>query len=518
MPQGQEKDFIKIGKAATGEDFLIDPNLIVTGRTCVIGASGSGKSYAVAVICEELCKKGIGFAILDTEGEYAGIKEKYKAILVSNDDKPDLKLEQLDMHQLAEQAPDIDPIILDLSDSDKPKEVAESFLIHLYTTLSKRRVPYLVIIEEADRFVPQQGDRLKIIAEIARRGRKRGMGLMVCTQRPSLVDKNILSQCGNQLIGRLVIMNDLQSVSQFFSARTVPKQLTSLAPGNFYAMGGFSPQPVLIRIRARETPHLGATPILFKRNVKPFMGSLSTQSERKSGIPAQPQHSALKTLLSEEEALRRVKKNKSFFIFGEEESIQSISLTQREIYQLTVKKRRGILKKEFDVKYMLFDAERYSEVTSLAPIRFDERTKNLWGLSAIEIIVLRKVSPDRYMTALDIAKASNLSRNIVTGSLLRLEKERLISSLRLGRSKSYRRLIELPEAKVFDEPIEVAKEVEEKSILMKFSEVVKALLPGSDVVALHKFSYPLYRIELSLLDKKRIVWIDARNGEEIKLP
>jgi hypothetical protein len=33
------------------EEFVVDANLVATGRTCVIGASGSGKSYAVGVIC-----------------------------------------------------------------------------------------------------------------------------------------------------------------------------------------------------------------------------------------------------------------------------------------------------------------------------------------------------------------------------------------------------------------------------------------------------------------------------------
>ena len=48
---------------------------------------------------------------------------------------------------------------------------------------------------------------------------------MLCTQRPSLVDKNILSQCSNQSIGKLVIKNDLNSVAQFFAGRGPPDHL-----------------------------------------------------------------------------------------------------------------------------------------------------------------------------------------------------------------------------------------------------------------------------------------------------
>ena len=40
-----------IGSGPSGT-FVVDANLVVTGRTCVLGSSGSGKSYAVGVLCE----------------------------------------------------------------------------------------------------------------------------------------------------------------------------------------------------------------------------------------------------------------------------------------------------------------------------------------------------------------------------------------------------------------------------------------------------------------------------------
>ena len=228
------------------EPFQINADLIATGRTCVIGSSGSGKSYAVGVICEELCKNKVPFVIIDIEGEYSGLKEKYEAIWVGDEDNCDLKWSnKVDLKALAQQAPDCPPIIFDLSEADRPREKVSQFLIALYREISNRRTPYLVILEEADRFSPQAGERLPIFDEIARRGRKRGMGLMLCTQRPSLVDKNILSQCSSQLIGKLVIKNDIQSVAQFFTGRSIPNQLTSLSAGEFFALGGAALAPML---------------------------------------------------------------------------------------------------------------------------------------------------------------------------------------------------------------------------------------------------------------------------------
>jgi DNA helicase HerA-like ATPase len=50
-----------------GEAFSIDPGYLVTERSAVIGQSGSGKSYLVSVICEELAANDLGFVVIDTE-------------------------------------------------------------------------------------------------------------------------------------------------------------------------------------------------------------------------------------------------------------------------------------------------------------------------------------------------------------------------------------------------------------------------------------------------------------------
>jgi hypothetical protein len=255
--------FLEEDNGENAETFEVKAEQIVTGRTCVIGSSGSGKSYTVAVICEELCKNKVPFVIIDVEGEYSGLKEKFEVIWLGDDENCDLRWKnKVDLKQLAKFAPECPSIVFDLSETYRPREKVNEFLIELYREISRRRTPYLVILEEADRFSPQVGDRLPIFDEIARRGRKRGLGLMLCTQRPSLVDKNILSQCSNQLIGKLVIKNDLNAVAQFFAGRGPPNQLTGLSPGEFFALGGMAPQPEKVKIRPRETRHGGITPKL----------------------------------------------------------------------------------------------------------------------------------------------------------------------------------------------------------------------------------------------------------------
>ncbi|MDG6938121.1 MAG: DUF87 domain-containing protein [Nitrososphaerota archaeon] len=159
---------LDIGTKADGA-FSVDANVVATGRTCVLGSSGSGKSYAVGVICEELCRNGVPFAVVDTEGEHTGLKEKFEAIWVGEESGCDLSWEGLDLEDLARQAPDISPLILDVSDIPDAKEKVARFMGELYKTLTERRTPYLVVVEEALARVPPAAVRLYLASHPYRR-------------------------------------------------------------------------------------------------------------------------------------------------------------------------------------------------------------------------------------------------------------------------------------------------------------------------------------------------------------
>ena len=59
------------------DDFSISEQELLTGRCCVIGQSGSGKSFLVGVISEELAREHLPFVIIDTEGEYKSLKSLF---------------------------------------------------------------------------------------------------------------------------------------------------------------------------------------------------------------------------------------------------------------------------------------------------------------------------------------------------------------------------------------------------------------------------------------------------------
>ena len=100
-------------EVALSEGARLETQDVLTGRGCVIGQSGSGKSFLVGVIAEELSKSGMPFCIIDTEGEYGSIKGSFNAIVVGGE-SADLALD-VDYSELFSASVENGiPVILDL--------------------------------------------------------------------------------------------------------------------------------------------------------------------------------------------------------------------------------------------------------------------------------------------------------------------------------------------------------------------------------------------------------------------
>jgi DNA-binding MarR family transcriptional regulator len=511
-----------------GGPFTIDANVLVTGRTCVLGSSGSGKSYAVGVLCEELCRNEIPFAIVDTEGEHSGLKEKFEVLWVGEESQCDLGWEGLDVKDLAKQAPDIAPLILDVSDLPDPKEKVGSFVEALYATLTERRTPYLLVIEEADKFVPQYGQRLPIFGEVARRGRKRGMGLMICSQRPSLVDKNVLSQCGNQLIGKLIIQNDLQSVAQFFPGKGLPRELTTLKAGQFFAMGGLASPSALVTIKKRATRPGGVTPSLAKRAVKKYVGRVNPRTAWGAQPAAVPAAAEEKGLLGFPPSFKAddvpaiVRRERSFGIFGPKEAVTSVAPRFRTLIQLGVRMRRGLLKRRFETACFYLDGATGKEVSIERGLEVRDGFQKLLNLTTLQVEVLREVKVDSDTSAIDVASALGESRSTISRVLNSLDGKRLVRTIEVRNRKLYRRLIDLPGRPSKFVPLELAsvdatgaKVVPPKIKEADVRDVVKGLWEGADVDSFEPFLYPTYAVELVARRRRRQVLVDGRSGREL---
>ncbi|MBM3291711.1 ATP-binding protein [Candidatus Bathyarchaeota archaeon] len=131
--------------------------------------------------------------------------------------------------------------------------------------------PIFIFVEEAHRFAapPDEGGgkfSRDIIARIAAEGAKFGVFLTVISQRPRRIDPDILSNCSNLAILRVVNNQDqatIQAASEAFSEDLL-SDLPALEQGEAVLVGPFVPVPVMIKTAERETKHGGKTPEIAK--------------------------------------------------------------------------------------------------------------------------------------------------------------------------------------------------------------------------------------------------------------
>ncbi|MFW3146989.1 MAG: helicase HerA domain-containing protein [Thermoplasmatota archaeon] len=558
-----------------GELFEADIGRFITARTAVVGMSGSGKSHLIGVICEELSENGTSFVIIDPEGEYSSLKEKYEVVWAGKDLEADVKLSKNSVKKLAQAVVNQGArLILDTSDSEnsaEEMEVISNFLDHFYKLETEEKRPITVIVEEADRFAPQfGGEKVQRLLEISRRGRKRGIGLMIATQRPQMVDKNVLSQCGNQLIGKLRTKNDLKAVDLFFASSERLKSLPELRLGEFYALGEFNPQGGLLKVKGRTTSSLGSTPKSKKRKAEfsvddfvsevedaPGLVSIKERKEtpaiekkkKKHKIKKEKESDARASIkgvpfkLKKEQALSIAEDNlKKTLLTGKtKETIESVESvywpflvcgivrSKRVLFHMSSKEYRAVLDPVM-VRFLKFK-EGYSlkEVFDI-----DDRLAGVGSSSRRDswkdIRILKELQRED-MTANDLVPKTGLSLENVRTSIKSLQKKKLVTSAgKAGSTSIYRPLVKIKDEQVKDLNTEIPsmKDVGLKAedLVLKgiadqsmADDLIKGLFDDSELVSLERVHIPFYKVSIVHRKNrtKRFLMINGRSGDLIEL-
>ncbi|MEM0128366.1 MAG: ATP-binding protein [Thermoplasmatales archaeon] len=141
---------------------------------------------------------------------------------------------------------------------DVQELVVQRLLYSLFESRKKEKIPpLLVVVEEAHNFAPQQGKAFssKVMRTVASEGRKFGFGMLVVSQRPAKVDKNVLSQCGTQLILKITNPNDLKAIGSSVEGLTAASldEIQRLPVGTALVASPELPTPIFVEVRPRET-------------------------------------------------------------------------------------------------------------------------------------------------------------------------------------------------------------------------------------------------------------------------
>jgi DNA-binding transcriptional regulator GbsR (MarR family) len=240
---------------------------LLTGRGVILGKSGSGKSNTASVITEELLNEGFPVLIVDVDGEYFGLKEKYEILHLGADEECDLQVGPEHAEKIAELSLEKNiPIILDVSGylhEEEQKELIKEVGRHLFAKEKKLRKPFLMLIEEVHEYIPESGldETGQMLVKIAKRGRKHGLGLCGISQRPADVKKDFITQCDWLVWHRLTWENDTKVVRRVLGS-DYDNRIQNLDDGEAFMLTDWNDEIRRVRFRRKETFDAGATPTL----------------------------------------------------------------------------------------------------------------------------------------------------------------------------------------------------------------------------------------------------------------
>jgi hypothetical protein len=268
--------------ASNLSDLVLSASHSVTMTAGILARKGAGKTYLGMVLAEEFISKLKPLVVLDPTGVWWGLRSKSDAtpselsVLTLGGEHGELPINSLQGGRVAELVCSLRPrpVVVDLSlllPTEQHQFVAD-FGERFFTLIS--RSPIHLIIDEADEFAPQMLSAskhhkrcLEVIDRMVRRGRSKGIGLTLITQRPAVISKNVLSQVNSLFLMAMAAPNDLDTIEQWMKTTVNPRhkaeclnQLPNLAPGNSFFVQ-YSPKMFRrFKVRLRNTFDSSRTP------------------------------------------------------------------------------------------------------------------------------------------------------------------------------------------------------------------------------------------------------------------
>ena len=248
----------------------------VTQTFGILSVRGAGKSNTAAVLAEEMFRAGLPFVVVDPVSSWWGLRSSGDgrgpglAIPIFGGRRGDIPLEKTGGSVLADLVVEhrlscvLD--IAEFSEGDKIRLLID-FAERLYR---KNEQPLHLILEEADDYIPQRPFReqarcLRAWENIVRRGRARGLGITMISQRSAAINKNVLTQIETLIVLRTTSPQDRKAIEAWVEyhgqSRELLESLPGLKDGEAWV---WSPHWLgtlkRVQIRRRETFDSGATP------------------------------------------------------------------------------------------------------------------------------------------------------------------------------------------------------------------------------------------------------------------
>lgn len=371
---------------------------LLTGRGFITGKSGSGKSNTASVIVEELLSAGFPVMIVDTDGEYWGLKQQYEVLHVGADEECDLQVGPEHAKKLADLALDENvPIILDVSgflDESASDSLIRETAKHLFSKEKKLKKPFLLVIEECHEYIPERsglGETGKMLVKIGKRGRKHGLGIVGISQRPADVKKDFITQANWLIWHRLTWDNDTKVVRSVLGS-DYQSAVQDLADGEAFGMFDWDDEIRRIQWKRKNTFDAGATPDLGeidRPELKSVSGDLvdeledisqreATRKDRMSRLEAridelEEENASLESDLAQARDMQEMAEQFTSALLSVDNGDDESSTVQDELSDIKQKKNARIRELEAECSELQAENDSLKETVTELEEKLDER-------------------------------------------------------------------------------------------------------------------------------------------------
>jgi uncharacterized protein len=243
-------------QTAVGFKLCISPELslplnAITQRMGALGISGSGKSYGMGKLVEELLRANAQVVIIDNVGVWYGLRLDADgvrpgfSIPIFGGQHGDAGLDPRQGAYVAEQvAATRSSMVLDISEfvEEETEQFVTEFATALLLLKKRHKSPMLVVWEECQDIAPQVGGSRKMLRAVERlvkTGRNHWIGNILISQRAAAVNKNVLNQVDTLFCFRQSHTLDRKAIKDWVVSKAVDvpdvgKAIVELEDGTCY--------------------------------------------------------------------------------------------------------------------------------------------------------------------------------------------------------------------------------------------------------------------------------------------
>lgn len=224
-------------------------------HTLLAGMTQQGKTHLQFAVLEQLLQWQVPAVVVDSQGEFKSLPEMSKRAVVTQEWEevvPAVRQRKVAVLDVVDDAAGV-----------RKGKMAQA-LTELFETQERASAdkaphpPTLVFVDEGDRFAPasrrESDESTNALIEVAKRGSKLGLGLVLATQRPGAVHLDVRSQLNGGFYFKLTDNTSRVAMRDFGLTRYDVELVSRLAVGECLVAGSIVPSPTRMRVRKIQTP------------------------------------------------------------------------------------------------------------------------------------------------------------------------------------------------------------------------------------------------------------------------